>query len=212
MRHLLLVLLVFGVAPAYAQYAGQYTVTGTDLEGTAYEGTLTVKSRGTTVHFFSWNRGATVEGASLHDGNVLAVAFGGHGHGSGCGIVLYQVNGNTLDAIWASTGSEQIGTEKAQRTSEGSGLAGAYTTAGRNHNGSEYTDTLTLETQGSLYKLTWGGGYAGVGIPAGDHLAVVYGPPECGLMAYQVAADGTLNGTWAMNSGQAVGTERAIRK
>ncbi len=211
MHRLLLVLLTLAAAPAYAQYAGHYAVTGTNPDGNPYEATLNITQRG-PIHFFGWNEDDRLNdyaGASIHEGDVIAVAF----NEDGCGVALYRMEGGSLEGFWASAGSEQFGTERAERTSSGRGLAGEYTISGDNHGGSEYSGELSIVPHGGLYAMTWTTGSVGIGVPIGDHLAAVYGGRECGLAAYQVEPDGTLNGTWGLIGGAgAIGTERAVRR
>lgn len=207
MRRLLLSLLAVACSPAYAQLGGEYVVSGTNPNGTPYGGTLTVTPRG-SINLLAWDTGSNATGSTLQDGDVVAAVFGD----DGCGVALYRIDGNGLDGIWANKGSDQMGTEQAQRSSAGRGLTGQYSIVGQNHVGSEYSGDLTIEAAGSAFAMTWTTGSVGVGIQVGDHLAAIYGGSDCGLAAYTVGPDGTLDGTWTMNGGGALGTERAVRK
>src|SRR5687768_6670922 len=139
MRRLLLVLLAVAASPASAQFAGEYAVSGTNPDGSPYEGTLSVSQRG-AIHLLSWETGGNHTGSSLHDGDVVAAVFGD----DGCGVALYSIDGGVLEGTWAGEGSEQFGTERAERISPGRGLDGDYAIVGQNHGGSEYTGDLTL--------------------------------------------------------------------
>ena len=80
----------------------------------------------------------------MPNGNVVAVAFTGGSNGQGCGVVSYQVLADgTLDGSWGYWGVNEMGTERATRTS-GSGLAGDYNVAGTNPNGSGYKADLSI--------------------------------------------------------------------
>src|SRR5882762_9464593 len=114
-----------------ADIAGEYTVTGSNENGSPYKGTLAVIKHG-DVYQFRWNAGKQYDGIGIPNGNVVAVAFTGGANGKGCGVVTYRVLGDgNLDGKWGYWGVNESGTEKGTRTS-GSDLAGDYNTLGTN--------------------------------------------------------------------------------
>lgn len=95
-----------------------------------------------------------------------------------------------------------------------SDLSGTYAVLGRNPDaGAQYHGTVVVQQTGTVYQIVWRIGdrqhYAGTGILRDDTLAVVYQAPGTppGIAAYQVAADGSLSGTWTGLGAAALGTE-----
>ena len=227
---LITAVLVLASATAHAQFDGAYAVTGTDQTGSSYEGTLSVEPQG-DVRWFIWERrlwgdAARYWGSSLHDGDVVAVAFRFYNHddGASCSTALYGIDESgtggiavTLEGPWAPMGSAQTGTEVARIHSvEPGSLAGRYRVNGTNHDLSPYTEDLTIEDAGGHYRLLWETNEVrGVGLRVGSHLAVAYGDDSCVLMAYERQPDGSLAGTWVINDAGpdgGSGTERAVRR
>lgn len=191
--------------------AGKYNITGKTLEGNPYRGTLEVLSRG-DVYQFRWNSGGQYDGIGIPHGNVIAVAFANGPNGKGCGVVDYIIESDgTLDGKWGYWGVNESGTERAVRTS-GSGLIGEYDATGKNPDGRQYKASLTVEPAVDLFRFKWSNDTDGVGIKQGNNVAVGIGGPRCGFVAYQVTANGTLDGVWGIYGQEKTGTERAIKQ
>src|SRR5439155_16196988 len=110
--------------------AGDYAIVGTNEDGSPYKGSLEVIKHG-DVYQFRWDAGKQYDGIGVPNGNVVAVAFTGGSNGKGCGVVSYQILADgTLDGKWGYWGTDESGTERAERTS-GSGLAGDYKLTGK---------------------------------------------------------------------------------
>lgn len=91
---------------------------------------------------------------------------------------------------------------------------GDYTIAGSNPNGDRYDGTLSIDTVNGLFSLSWEAGVTseGVGVRTTDVLAASYSESgeACTAAAYQIAGDGTLEGTWGSVGGPGPGRERAV--
>ena len=190
--------------------AGEYAVTGTNADGSAYRGTLSVAQRG-GAYAFEWEAGRAYSGLGVQQGDVVAVGFGA----AGCGAAVYRMTDGGLDGVWATPGVDGPGTERATRTAGTAGAApGTYTTAGANADGAAYTGALDVDVRGSAYALAWNGAdgtAAGIGLVDGDVLGSSYGANGCGVALYRVQPGGGLVGTWTDARGAEPGTERAVR-
>ena len=191
--------------------AGEYTVVGTNENGSPYKGALEVIKHG-DVYQFRWNAGKQYDGIGIPNAGVVAVAFTGGATGEGCGVVSYQILADgTLDGRWGSWGVNESGTERAERTS-GSEVAGDYNVTGKNPNGSSYRGTLTVAPKAGGYAFTWSNNSSGFGIKQGDTLSVGIGGSRCAFVAYEIKPDGTLDGVWGGYGSDKTGTEKATKK
>ena len=108
-------------------------------------------------------------------------------------------------------------TETASNTVNLEDIAGSYNVVGTNPNGSPYKGTLEVIKHGDVFQFRWTAGsqYDGVGIANGRVIAVAFadGPngKGCGVVDYQIAADGALNGRWGYWGVDEAGTEMAKR-
>jgi len=191
--------------------AGKYNITGTNPDGGGYKGSLEVLPHG-DVYQFRWSAGNQSDGVGIINGGVVAVAFASGANGKGCGVVDYAIKSDgTLDGKWGYWGTDESGTERASRTG-GSGLVGDYDAMGKNPNGKEYKEKLTVESAGNLYKFSWSNNTEGLGIKQGDNVAVGIGGARCGFVAYEIKSDGTLDGIWGGYGSEKTGTERATKQ
>ncbi|HEV7474245.1 MAG TPA: hypothetical protein VGN90_09350 [Pyrinomonadaceae bacterium] len=96
-------------------------------------------------------------------------------------------------------------------------LAGYYAVTGTNEDGSPYKGALKVINHGDVYQFRWDAGkqYDGVGIPNGNVVAVAFtggtNGQGCGVVSYQLLADGTLDGKWGYWGRNEMGTETATR-
>lgn len=194
--------------------SGDYTVEGTNEGGGGnYKGTLAVQKRG-DVYQFSWNTDTVFDGVGVQTGSAVAAAFAEGKDGTGCGVVLYQINSDgSLNGKAGYWGENKGETEKATRTS-GTDLVGEYDIKGTNPEGKEYTGKLSVKSEGSGYAFAWTGGtnLKGFGIKQGNFVAVGLGDKKCGFVSYEVKSDGTMNGKWGGYGSTSVGTETAKKK
>jgi hypothetical protein len=104
------------VAPAQAQtvHAGVYKVEGTNLDGSAYDGTAEITLTSKTTCGIEWKTGsatkATSTGICMLYGDSFAAGY--IMGGKSVGLVVYKVNGDgSLDGAWTITGEDGSGTE-----------------------------------------------------------------------------------------------------
>jgi hypothetical protein len=78
-------------------------------------------------------------------------------------------------------------------------LSGRYTLHGENPDGSRYTGELSIRPQGQGWRVEWRqpSPAQGIGISDGNTLVVAFGPRNCGVVAWDVGADGSLDGQWS---------------
>jgi hypothetical protein len=193
------------------EIAGKYSIAGTNPDGGGYKGDLEVIRHG-DVYQFRWSAGNQSDGVGIINGGVVAVAFASGANGKGCGVVDYAIKSDgTLDGKWGYWGTDESGTEQASRTG-GSGLVGDYDATGKNPNGKEYKEKLTVESAaGNLYKFSWSNNTEGLGIKRGDNVAVGIGGARCGFVAYEIS-NGTLDGIWGGYGSEKTGTEKATKQ
>ena len=188
---------------------GAYSVQGTNPSasltgGTPYGGTATIASRQSVLFDVAWSTGAPSSGVGLHLGDHFAAAFGG----PACGIALYERDPGTgvLSGRWAQPGGDTYGTERLTPSAEGSTVYAVLGTNPGADKGAAYQGTLALGRRGPTFTARWEVGtsaYEGVGLRLGEHFALAYGGPTCGVAFYEAQPDGTLSGLWTvMGTGQ----------
>jgi hypothetical protein len=90
---------------------GTFDVSGTNTDGSAYKGKLTVTRGANETYQFAWDTGTKIIGTGVKMGDYLAAGSGA----KQCGFVVYEVKGDTLEGKWGVPGSESLGTEKATK-------------------------------------------------------------------------------------------------
>jgi hypothetical protein len=104
-----------------------------------------------------------------------------------------------------------------ERTAPHADIAGNYAIVGTNEDGSPYRGALEVIKHGDVFQFRWNAGrqYDGVGVPNGNVVAVAFtggsNGKGCGVVSYQVLADGVLDGVWGYWGVNEMGTERAAR-
>ena len=90
-----------------------YTVSGTDTDGSDYKGELFVATSKSDVYQFAYAE----KGTAKYVGTGIKVDdYFGAGMGvKQCGYVVYQVEGDTLEAAWGVIGDSKLGIELAKR-------------------------------------------------------------------------------------------------
>lgn len=200
---------------AQRSIAGDYTVTGSNVDGQGrYEASLTITPRD-DVYQFSWlSGGKSSDGVGVMTGNKVAVAFTEGTDGKGCGVVLYKIlpNGD-LDGKAGYWGVNTSEGETGKRT-KGTDLDGEYAISGKNTDGQSYDGTLKVAKDGDGYSFQWNTGSVlkGFGIRQGDTVSVGIGGPQCSFVSYEIKADGTLEGKWGGQTSKSFGTEVAKKK
>ena len=201
--------------PPNVGVGGKYTIASASNPGGGggYSGTVEIAPG--AVHTIKWSlpNSPPYSGVGLMADGALGV---GWGLGANYGVVVYKVNGGTLDGRWATavTGNF-VGTETL---SGPDGLNGTYKITGATtpNGGAAYTGTVDIAPNGDTYNVKWklesGASYAGVGIKHGDSLIVGWGADDksAGTVVYEVAG-AKLNGSWAQPGGAKLGTEMLER-
>lgn len=100
------------IVPAAAQsIGGSYTVEGTNLDGSPYNGTAEITLTSSTTCVIEWKTGSTTsQGICSRNDNAFAAAYV---MGDVFGLVVYKVlEDGSLDGLWTIAGKEGNGTEK----------------------------------------------------------------------------------------------------
>lgn len=113
MRHLLATaaLLAFATPALAAEVGGSYSVTGTNINGTEYEGTaeITVISNSTCAISWTTGSGSASEGICMLLDSAFAAGYVLDGQ---VGLIIYQVDDEgVLDGVWTIAGQDGAGTE-----------------------------------------------------------------------------------------------------
>ena len=98
-------------------------------------------------------------------------------------------------------------------------ISGTYDITGMNENGAgAYKGSLQVTDRGDVHQFSWdtaGKKYDGVGVQSGDGVGVAFAEGEngkgCGVVLYQIGADGTLDGKagyWGNNSSESETAKR----
>jgi len=209
-RHLFLttlLLVVAAIVAAPASWAGdslsgQYAMDGRSAEGESYTGELAIESRG---HAFdvNWQRvgGAAESGFGLVLNHVLGVAYWPDNEAldPGLGVVIYRIDGGTLDGIWLPQGAHDRAPGR-EVLSGSPDLSGRYQiTLGRNPWGGLYTGYADLERTGDHVTVSWhlpSEVFVGSGIKIGNVLAVAYGYTHAPAIAAYCSNGRQLEGAW----------------
>jgi len=100
--------------PAAAQRSGLYDISGTNPDGSLYNGTMTLTQVGGTSFRLSWQVGTnTIEGVGMVSGLTLAVVFSLGENQTAMGMYDLRPSGE-LSGIWTVIGSQATGTEVAR--------------------------------------------------------------------------------------------------
>jgi hypothetical protein len=96
-------------------------------------------------------------------------------------------------------------------------IAGSYNVLGSNPDGGSYKGTLEIIPHGDVYQFRWNAGtqYDGVGVANGNVVAVAFANGAngkgCGVIDFEIAGDGGLEGKWGYWGVNEAGTEKATR-
>jgi tetratricopeptide (TPR) repeat protein len=94
-----------------------------------------------------------------------------------------------------------------------SDIEGNYATTSINSGG--YDGILRITRSGEVYQFSWvEGAYYGVGLRRGERVSVGWTNTDelCGVVSYRIHANGTLEGSWAAQGQEGVGSERAVQE
>ena len=89
--------------------ASRYDVSGTNTDGSKYSGTATVDVISDATFTIVWSvGGSTIKGFGMRMNDALAATYAINGEP---GLVIYKVEGDGLDGLWAIRGHNGNGTE-----------------------------------------------------------------------------------------------------
>jgi len=99
---------------------GEYSITGTNTDGSTYEGKLNILATGEAWSAQWLTGGGEVYGSGMVADNVLVL---GYGNEEGLGVAVYEIKASKLDGIWmfaeyagmSRAGTIYTGTEKAKK-------------------------------------------------------------------------------------------------
>jgi hypothetical protein len=101
----------FGIFPAAAQsIGGNYSVEGTNFDGSGYEGAAEITLTSETTCVIKWITGdSTSQGICMRNDDAFAAAYV---LGDAIGLVVYKVmEDGSLHGLWTLAGKEGNGTE-----------------------------------------------------------------------------------------------------
>ena len=104
-------LLAAGTVSAFAQnIGGDYTVFGTNFDGSHYKGTATITIKTNTTCEIEWKTGdSTSSGICMRNDDSFAAAYQ---LGKDVGLIIYKMHDNgVLDGLWTIAGEDGNGTE-----------------------------------------------------------------------------------------------------
>jgi len=126
-------------------------------------------------------------------------------------------NTNDKSDASKSSGSNSSSSTSSSAPAPAPDVAGHYNIVGTNPNGAPYKGTLEVITRGDVYQFRWNAGtqYDGVGVQNGKIVAVAFANGAdgkgCGVVDYDIADNGSLNGKWGYWGTNEAGTESATR-
>lgn len=104
-------LVLSSLAPATAQsIGGNYSVEGTNFDGSPYSGTAKITITSETTCVIEWATGGTASsGICMRNDTSFAA---GYGMGNDIGLVVYKVHPDgSLEGLWTIAGKDGNGTE-----------------------------------------------------------------------------------------------------
>ena len=99
----------FATTASAQSVGGKYNVSGTNFNGSSYEGTATITRSSDTTCRIHWETGSTSEGICMLANKSLAAAYK---MGDDVGLVLYQLQPDgALKGVWTIADKSGAGTE-----------------------------------------------------------------------------------------------------
>jgi hypothetical protein len=135
-------------------------------------------------------------------------------------VMACKSSGTSTSSTTNTTGSPKDTSSSTSTTNApaaAADIAGKYNIVGSNPDGGSYKGTLEIIPHGDVYQFRWDAGtqYDGVGVANGNVVAVAFANGAngkgCGVVDYEIAGDGTLDGKWGYWGVDAAGSERATR-
>lgn len=200
-----IVLMLIAAAPAAAEddFAGSYALSGVGADHAAYGGTVAITKRNFAYDVgWQFDDRAPQSGFALTLNHVLGVAFWPEGVAPEpeTGLVLYRIDGGTLDGIWLPSGATER-TPGREVLNGSPDLSGRYQIAlGVNPGGrSRYTGYADFERSGDHVKIVWHAPrqvFLGTGVRLGAVLVVAYAYERFPAVAAFCSNGYDLRGVW----------------
>lgn len=111
MRRILLAVLMSTAATAASaqDIGGQYTVEGTNFDGSPYSGTAEITPTSENTCRIEWSTGSTSSGICMRNNSTFAA---GYALGNVVGLVIYDVMADgTMHGLWTVADHAGVGTE-----------------------------------------------------------------------------------------------------
>ncbi|EAU42658.1 hypothetical protein FP2506_07451 [Fulvimarina pelagi HTCC2506] len=101
---------VFATSSAFADPSGSYTISGTNPDGSAYNGSVLVAKVGETFTVNYTVGAQTFTGTGLGDDDVISIGYTAGGQDVGVALMVADGNGG-FEGVWAYLGSKSMGQE-----------------------------------------------------------------------------------------------------
>lgn len=197
-------------------WAGNYWVNGVDAAGAPYETGLEIVDMGgfaqLTWNYLGAERVEIGVGLPLNE-TQMVVAYD-----VTCIIQVFNIaDDGTLSSAFAESFSG-VGTETSMPAEARDSLGGTYNVVGAAPDTTPYSGTLEITpADGERYALTWilemdSGTFSGIGIMSGDALIAAsdqFPETPCGIGVLTRGEDGTITGSWTVESETAIYTDTA---
>ena len=185
--------------PAAIELAGIYRVSGTNPNGSQYQGMVALSQQQDEFALTWWIGKQVFHGTGHFAGKMLVVNWGDKHP------VIYTFgDAGALDGEWADgSATETLLPVATAAPEEIAAPQGAYKVGGRNADGTSYQGSVTIAKHGRVYQLSWKIGstsYRGNGTLQDNLLTVNWGGST--PVVYALAADGSLAGLWDGGHGE----------
>lgn len=217
----LAVVLLFSLAScavSATELTGTYRAEGTGANGSAYAGQAALERHGKGVTF-AWglDTGGRYRGLGLQLDDALGAVFWPEGEKlDGLGVVVYEIDGGTMQGIWLPMGG--VNTPLGRENLVGpASLEGRFEIAlGENPGGrTHYRGHVMIERRGDVHFFHWytpAESYVGNGVRIGNIMVVGYALGRApGTIAYCIRG-GDLDGVWAYGDDTRLGREKLVRQ
>ena len=98
-----------GTSAAAQMVGGEYQVTGTNADGSAYSGTATITPSSDSTCRISWQTGSTSSGICMVAGRAFAASYR---MGGKVGLVVYEMQPDgSMKGVWTIADQPGAGTE-----------------------------------------------------------------------------------------------------
>jgi hypothetical protein len=185
--------------PAAIELAGIYRVSGTNPNGSQYQGMVALSQQQDEFTLTWWIGKQVFHGTGHFAGKMLVVNWGDKHP------VIYTFgDAGALDGEWADGSATETLLPVATAAPEEIALPqGVYKVEGRNADGTSYQGSVTIAKHGKVYQLSWKIGstsYHGSGTLQDNLLTVNWGGST--PVVYALADDGSLTGLWDAGHGE----------